>query len=65
LLDSNDALQAAGKIPATFVTHCQYLQSVLSTDSFISAASRETHTEFSPEAAIMGKRDGVAWQKKT
>ncbi len=65
LLDTNDALRAAGKIPAT---HADVLLGItkasLSTDSFISAASFQETTRVLTEAAIMGKRDELRGLKE-
>ena len=65
LLDTNDALRAEGKIPAT---HADVLLGItkasLSTDSFISAASFQETTRVLTEAAIMGKRDELRGLKE-
>ncbi|MBI5717903.1 MAG: DNA-directed RNA polymerase subunit beta' [Burkholderiales bacterium] len=65
LLDKNDELRAAGKIPAT---HADVLLGItkasLSTDSFISAASFQETTRVLTEAAIMGKRDELRGLKE-
>ncbi|MEO5734476.1 MAG: DNA-directed RNA polymerase subunit beta', partial [Rubrivivax sp.] len=65
LLDTNDALRAAGKMPAT---HADVLLGItkasLSTDSFISAASFQETTRVLTEAAIMGKRDELRGLKE-
>ncbi len=65
LLDNNDALQAAGKIPATFSNLLLGItKASLSTDSFISAASFQETTRVLTEAAIMGKRDELRGLKE-
>ena len=65
LLDMNDALQAAGKIPATFSNLLLGItKASLSTDSFISAASFQETTRVLTEAAIMGKRDELRGLKE-
>ncbi|HET7863315.1 MAG TPA: DNA-directed RNA polymerase subunit beta' [Burkholderiaceae bacterium] len=65
LLDTNDRLRAAGKLPAT---HADVLLGItkasLSTDSFISAASFQETTRVLTEAAIMGKRDELRGLKE-
>jgi DNA-directed RNA polymerase subunit beta' len=65
LLDTNDALRAAGKLPAI---HADVLLGItkasLSTDSFISAASFQETTRVLTEAAIMGKRDELRGLKE-
>ena len=65
LLDTNDALRAEGKLPAT---HADVLLGItkasLSTDSFISAASFQETTRVLTEAAIMGKRDELRGLKE-
>jgi DNA-directed RNA polymerase subunit beta' len=65
LLDTNDALRAGGKLPAT---HLDILLGItkasLSTDSFISAASFQETTRVLTEAAIMGKRDELRGLKE-
>ncbi|TAG34875.1 MAG: DNA-directed RNA polymerase subunit beta' [Polaromonas sp.] len=65
LLDVNDALQAAGKTPATFSNLLLGItKASLSTDSFISAASFQETTRVLTEAAIMGKRDELRGLKE-
>ncbi len=65
LLDMNDALQTAGKIPATFSNLLLGItKASLSTDSFISAASFQETTRVLTEAAIMGKRDDLRGLKE-
>ncbi len=65
LLDMNDALQAAGKVPATFSNLLLGItKASLSTDSFISAASFQETTRVLTEAAIMGKRDELRGLKE-
>ncbi len=65
LLDTNDRMLAAGKLPAT---HADILLGItkasLSTDSFISAASFQETTRVLTEAAIMGKRDELRGLKE-
>ncbi len=65
LLETNDRLRAADKIPAT---HADVLLGItkasLSTDSFISAASFQETTRVLTEAAIMGKRDELRGLKE-
>jgi DNA-directed RNA polymerase subunit beta' len=59
ILNTNDALRADGKLPATFTNVLLGIttKASLSTDSFISAASFQETTRVLTEAAIMGKRD--------
>ena len=65
LLDVNDALRAAGKLPATFTNLLLGItKASLSTDSFISAASFQETTRVLTEAAIMGKRDELRGLKE-
>jgi DNA-directed RNA polymerase subunit beta' len=65
LLDTNDALRAEGKIPATFTNLLLGItKASLSTDSFISAASFQETTRVLTEAAIMGKRDELRGLKE-
>jgi DNA-directed RNA polymerase subunit beta' len=65
ILDVNDALRAAGKIPATFTNLLLGItKASLSTDSFISAASFQETTRVLTEAAIMGKRDELRGLKE-
>src|SRR5262249_14151169 len=65
LLDTNDRMNAEGKLPAT---HSDVLLGItkasLSTDSFISAASFQETTRVLTEAAIMGKRDELRGLKE-
>jgi DNA-directed RNA polymerase subunit beta' len=65
LLETNDALRAQGKVPAS---HADVLLGItkasLSTDSFISAASFQETTRVLTEAAIMGKRDELRGLKE-
>jgi len=65
LLNTNERLRAAGKLPAT---HADVLLGItkasLSTDSFISAASFQETTRVLTEAAIMGKRDELRGLKE-
>ena len=65
ILDTNDALRAAGKMPATFSNVLLGItKASLSTDSFISAASFQETTRVLTEAAIMGKRDELRGLKE-
>jgi DNA-directed RNA polymerase subunit beta' len=65
ILDVNDALRAAGKVPATFSNLLLGItKASLSTDSFISAASFQETTRVLTEAAIMGKRDELRGLKE-
>ncbi|MFT5644933.1 MAG: DNA-directed RNA polymerase subunit beta' [Janthinobacterium sp.] len=65
LLDENDRVMAAGKIPATYDNVLLGItKASLSTDSFISAASFQETTRVLTEAAIMGKRDGLRGLKE-
>ena len=65
LLDENDRVIAAGKIPATYENVLLGItKASLSTDSFISAASFQETTRVLTEAAIMGKRDSLRGLKE-
>ncbi len=65
ILDTNDALRAESKIPATFSNLLLGItKASLSTDSFISAASFQETTRVLTEAAIMGKRDELRGLKE-
>ncbi|HSV50733.1 MAG TPA: DNA-directed RNA polymerase subunit beta', partial [Burkholderiaceae bacterium] len=65
MLDTNDALRAAGKIPAVYSNLLLGItKASLSTDSFISAASFQETTRVLTEAAIMGKRDELRGLKE-
>ena len=65
ILDTNDALRAEGKMPATFSNVLLGItKASLSTDSFISAASFQETTRVLTEAAIMGKRDELRGLKE-
>ncbi|WP_294638630.1 DNA-directed RNA polymerase subunit beta' [uncultured Aquabacterium sp.] len=65
ILNTNDALQAQGKIPATYSNVLLGItKASLSTDSFISAASFQETTRVLTEAAIMGKRDELRGLKE-
>ncbi len=65
MLDTNDALRAAGKLPAVFTNLLLGItKASLSTDSFISAASFQETTRVLTEAAIMGKRDELRGLKE-
>ncbi|WP_431125168.1 DNA-directed RNA polymerase subunit beta' [Variovorax paradoxus] len=65
MLNTNDALRADGKLPATFTNLLLGItKASLSTDSFISAASFQETTRVLTEAAIMGKRDELRGLKE-
>ena len=65
MLDTNDALRAAGKLPVTYTNLLLGItKASLSTDSFISAASFQETTRVLTEAAIMGKRDTLRGLKE-
>ncbi|MFD1709439.1 DNA-directed RNA polymerase subunit beta' [Ottowia sp. GY511] len=65
MLDTNDALRAENKIPATYTNLLLGItKASLSTDSFISAASFQETTRVLTEAAIMGKRDELRGLKE-
>jgi DNA-directed RNA polymerase subunit beta' len=65
LLEANDRMNAAGKLPATYENVLLGItKASLSTDSFISAASFQETTRVLTEAAIMGKRDGLRGLKE-
>jgi DNA-directed RNA polymerase subunit beta' len=65
MLNTNDALQKDGKIPATYSNLLLGItKASLSTDSFISAASFQETTRVLTEAAIMGKRDDLRGLKE-
>ncbi|MBX9835091.1 MAG: DNA-directed RNA polymerase subunit beta' [Burkholderiaceae bacterium] len=65
ILNTNDALQGAGKIPSTYTNLLLGItKASLSTDSFISAASFQETTRVLTEAAIMGKRDELRGLKE-
>ncbi len=65
ILNTNDALQSNGKIPATYTNLLLGItKASLSTDSFISAASFQETTRVLTEAAIMGKRDELRGLKE-
>ena len=65
MLNTNDALRAEGKVPATFTNLLLGItKASLSTDSFISAASFQETTRVLTEAAIMGKRDELRGLKE-
>ena len=65
ILNTNEALQRDGKIPATFSNLLLGItKASLSTDSFISAASFQETTRVLTEAAIMGKRDELRGLKE-
>jgi DNA-directed RNA polymerase subunit beta' len=65
MLNTNDALRADGKMPATYTNLLLGItKASLSTDSFISAASFQETTRVLTEAAIMGKRDELRGLKE-
>jgi len=65
ILNTNEALQKEGKIPATYTNVLLGItKASLSTDSFISAASFQETTRVLTEAAIMGKRDELRGLKE-
>jgi DNA-directed RNA polymerase subunit beta' len=65
ILNANDALQAQGKLPATYQDILLGItKASLSTDSFISAASFQETTRVLTEAAVMGKRDELRGLKE-
>jgi DNA-directed RNA polymerase subunit beta' len=65
ILNTNDALLAEGKLPATYSNVLLGItKASLSTDSFISAASFQETTRVLTEAAIMGKRDELRGLKE-
>ena len=65
ILNTNEALQAQGKLPATYSNVLLGItKASLSTDSFISAASFQETTRVLTEAAIMGKRDDLRGLKE-
>jgi DNA-directed RNA polymerase subunit beta' len=65
ILNTNEALQADGKLPATYSNLLLGItKASLSTDSFISAASFQETTRVLTEAAIMGKCDDLRGLKE-
>ena len=65
MLNTNEALQREGKVPATYTNLLLGItKASLSTDSFISAASFQETTRVLTEAAIMGKRDELRGLKE-
>ena len=65
LLEENEKMIAANKVPATFEFMLLGItKASLSTDSFISAASFQETTRVLTEAAIMGKRDELRGLKE-
>ena len=65
ILNTNEQIQAQGKIPATYSNVLLGItKASLSTDSFISAASFQETTRVLTEAAIMGKRDELRGLKE-
>ena len=60
MLDTNDALRAEGKVPATYSNLLLGItKASLSTDSFISAASFQETTRVLTEASVQGKVDSL------
>ncbi len=65
ILNTNEAMQREGKVPATYSNILLGItKASLSTDSFISAASFQETTRVLTEAAIMGKRDELRGLKE-
>ena len=65
MLNTNEDLQANGKLPVTYSNLLLGItKASLSTDSFISAASFQETTRVLTEAAIMGKRDELRGLKE-
>ncbi|VUZ24968.1 DNA-directed RNA polymerase subunit beta' [uncultured Comamonas sp.] len=65
ILNTNEAVQREGKLPATYSNILLGItKASLSTDSFISAASFQETTRVLTEAAIMGKRDELRGLKE-
>jgi DNA-directed RNA polymerase subunit beta' len=65
IYNTNDALLAEAKVPATYTNLLLGItKASLSTDSFISAASFQETTRVLTEAAIMGKRDELRGLKE-
>jgi DNA-directed RNA polymerase subunit beta' len=65
LLEANDRMEAANELPATYENVLLGItEALLSTDSFISAASFQETARVLTEAAIMGKRDGLRGLKE-
>ena len=65
ILNTNEAAQKDGKLPATYSNVLLGItKASLSTDSFISAASFQETTRVLTEAAIMGKRDELRGLKE-
>ncbi|RGE39833.1 DNA-directed RNA polymerase subunit beta' [Comamonas testosteroni] len=65
VLNTNEAMQKEGKLPATYSNVLLGItKASLSTDSFISAASFQETTRVLTEAAIMGKRDELRGLKE-
>jgi DNA-directed RNA polymerase subunit beta' len=65
ILNTNDALRADAKSPATYSNILLGItKASLSTDSFISAASFQETTRVLTEAAIMGKKDDLRGLKE-
>ncbi len=65
MLNTNDALLAEGKMPASYNNVLLGItKASLSTDSFISAASFQETTRVLTEAAIMGKQDPLRGLKE-
>ena len=65
ILNTNDALRADGKLPATFTNLLLGItKASLSTDSFLSAASFQETTRVLTEAAVNGKIDKLSGLKE-
>lgn len=65
VLETNDRMQADGKLPAQYENVLLGItKASLSTDSFISAASFQETTRVLTEAAIMGKKDDLRGLKE-
>ncbi|MEY4592870.1 MAG: hypothetical protein RIR18_1765 [Pseudomonadota bacterium] len=65
VLETNDRMNAEGKLPAVYDNILLGItKASLSTDSFISAASFQETTRVLTEAAIMGKRDELRGLKE-
>ncbi|MDH5216242.1 MAG: DNA-directed RNA polymerase subunit beta' [Gammaproteobacteria bacterium] len=65
LLEENDAMIAAGKMPATFNELLLGItKASLATESFISAASFQETTRVLTEAAVSGKKDSLRGLKE-
>ncbi len=65
VLDDNDKLTVAGKLPATYTPVLLGItKASLATESFISAASFQETTRVLTEAAVSGKLDGLRGLKE-